>query len=77
MPFSPLPRYSGGEGLGVRGKTPSPKSRARCSPLTPDPSPPEYRGRGEKDDSEPCWQRRSFRARVHTSPEDTYAQLSR
>jgi hypothetical protein len=39
--FSPLSRYSGGEGLGVRGKNP-----AANSPPHPNPSPPEYRERG-------------------------------
>ena len=38
----PLAPVLGGEGLGVRGS-----SVAQSLPLTPDPSPPEYRGRGE------------------------------
>jgi len=42
--YSPRPRYSGGEGLGVRGQV-----FAKSVPLTPDPLPPEYRGeRGER-----------------------------
>ena len=54
MPFSPLPRYSGGEGVGVRGKRQAPRIGLGAVPLTPDPSPPEYRGRGENDEtSEP------------------------
>ena len=43
-PVVPLALVLGGEGLGVRGRV-----TAREAPLTPDPSPPEYRGRGEKE----------------------------
>ena len=39
--YSPLPLYSGGEGSGVRGK-----GAAEEEPLTPNPSPLEYQGRG-------------------------------
>src|SRR5205823_3430577 len=46
--FSPLPRYSGGEGSGVTARNPQ-ESLRRCEgPVTPSPrsSPPDYRGRG-------------------------------
>jgi len=47
-PPSPLAPVLGGEGLGVRGNAPR-----EDSPLTPNPSPPEYRGGGEKDRATP------------------------
>ena len=46
----PSPLYSGERGRGEGEEHPSPKLRVfarTLSPLTPDPSPPEYRGRGE------------------------------
>ena len=47
----PLPLYSGGEGRGEGVQHPSivhDVSARDTVPLTPGPSPPEYRGRGEK-----------------------------
>src|SRR5262249_39122513 len=43
-PDSPRPLSSGGGGPGGRGR-----SLHGLRPLTPNPSPPEYRGRGEKE----------------------------
>jgi len=51
MPGSPLPLYSGGRGAGGEGESVRAKSVVPPwgeDPLTPGPSPPEYRGRGEK-----------------------------
>jgi hypothetical protein len=42
VPEAPLPLYSGGEGVGVRGRL----FFVAFYSLTPNPSPPEYRGRG-------------------------------
>src|SRR5579862_6271640 len=48
----PLPLYSGGEGRGEGAEQNTclnlKVSQGMLNPLTPDPSPPEYRGRGEK-----------------------------
>ena len=49
--FRPLPTVLRGERDGVRGVESLAKSWIFSGfevPLTPDPSPPEYRGRGEK-----------------------------
>ena len=43
-PLSPCTQGRGVGGEGARGHT----ANGVFSPLTPDPSPPEYRGRGEK-----------------------------
>ena len=50
----PLPLYSGGEGWGEGGRNASlwhDDSARHKDPLTHGPSPPEYRGRGEKNES--------------------------
>src|SRR5437868_1224301 len=48
----PLPLYSGGEGRGEGAQNPAqkPQGSARAGPLTPNPSPPEYRRRGEESE---------------------------
>ena len=51
MPCSPLSPVIGGEGSGVRGVVSRAENfmpnRVILNPLTPSPSPPDYRGRGE------------------------------
>src|SRR5262249_12941260 len=46
--LAPLAPVCRGEGLGVRGVFGRSRPGRRESPLTPNPSPPAYRGRGEK-----------------------------